>query len=596
MILATRMSIIYLVKFMIKNKFLAAGFGTFLMLSAAMPAQAAALSQAQIDAIVGLLTSFGASPTVITNVSAALAGRSIPDPTPTSATLTSCVNLARDMHAGSTDIGTGGEVSKLQNYLIANGLMTGSATGYYGLYTAQAVGTLQISVGIVASTADLAYGYTGPRTRAVISCSYNTAPSISVTGVTNLNIVVDYKNLPVNSQIWIDNASTGERYTAQSTLINRAGSSVGYNIPIPSGLPSGTYKLQVVKYEAPTLNIATSNTFQITSGTASGTPTATLAANGSDNITVNIGSTIDFAWNSTNGVSWSTAVTESPDDTCNTNPFAGVGTNANDPSQLVFVSGCQAGSTYTIEYTVTGSNNQTAKDTVVVHVNPENTSAAPTATLLVDNQNGTTGWVPEITINPGDSITYKWESTNAATAKSSYTIAGGTDTCSVLVGGTGPFDLTVTTTGGTATKTNVSSCRAGHTYTVTYTVTSASGATASDSVVIHVNNSSVSLSALPATAIAGTNVTISWAGLPNPNRYDWIGMYRADATSYMNTQLAYRYLGCTVAPSTGVSSGSCSYAVPAGLAAGSYKFVLFKTGTYTPVATSNTITVTAATQ
>src|SRR3989338_378729 len=50
-----------------------------------------------------------------------------PPPPPT----TSCVNLTTNMHVRSTDAGTGGQVTLLQNYLIANGYITGPATGYF---------------------------------------------------------------------------------------------------------------------------------------------------------------------------------------------------------------------------------------------------------------------------------------------------------------------------------------------------------------------------------------------------------------------------------------------------------------------------------
>ena len=151
-----------------KPRVMAAAFGLTALLSAALPAQAASLTPAQTSAIISLLESFGADQSVINNVAAELGGTS---PSP------SCVNLAASLTLGSTDSQTGGQVSQLQNYLINKGYLSGtSATGYYGFLTAQAVGKLQVALGIVASPSDTAYGIMGPRTRAAIGCGSTPPP------------------------------------------------------------------------------------------------------------------------------------------------------------------------------------------------------------------------------------------------------------------------------------------------------------------------------------------------------------------------------------------------------------------------------------
>jgi peptidoglycan hydrolase-like protein with peptidoglycan-binding domain len=66
----------------------------------------------------------------------------------------------------------GSDVTNLQAYLIANGyLAAGNATGYFGPLTAQAVGKLQVALGLVSSASDSAYGILGPKTRAAIACT-----------------------------------------------------------------------------------------------------------------------------------------------------------------------------------------------------------------------------------------------------------------------------------------------------------------------------------------------------------------------------------------------------------------------------------------
>ena len=85
-------------------------------------------------------------------------------------TSTSCVDLSSNLTLGSS----GSDVTKLQNYLANKGYFDRGATGYYGFVTAQAVGKLQLSLGIVSSVNDSAYGIMGPRTRAAIRCGEKT--------------------------------------------------------------------------------------------------------------------------------------------------------------------------------------------------------------------------------------------------------------------------------------------------------------------------------------------------------------------------------------------------------------------------------------
>ncbi|MDP2593970.1 MAG: peptidoglycan-binding protein, partial [bacterium] len=130
------------------------------------------LTEAQVSAIISLLQSFGADASVIAKVRVALGGNVTPP--------SSCLNISRNFTLGST----GNDVSNLQNYLIGEGYLTGTnATGYYGSLTAQAVGKLQVALGIVSSASDAAYGLFGPRTRAAIGCGGTTPPPPGVTSL-----------------------------------------------------------------------------------------------------------------------------------------------------------------------------------------------------------------------------------------------------------------------------------------------------------------------------------------------------------------------------------------------------------------------------
>ena len=134
------------------------GLAMILSLVGGGVAQAAALSQAQISAIVSLLQSFGADATTVANVTASLNGQ------PTSGgTVVPVVtgSLTQDLTIGSKDE----EVTALQNFLISGGYMSsGYPFGYFGGVTKAAVIKYQLAMGI-----SPAAGYVGAKTRASIN-------------------------------------------------------------------------------------------------------------------------------------------------------------------------------------------------------------------------------------------------------------------------------------------------------------------------------------------------------------------------------------------------------------------------------------------
>ena len=74
----------------------------------------------------------------------------------------SCVTLDNNMRYRMRDTQVNNEVSDLQDYLIAEGYLSGSITGYFGVATLKAVKSFQSNNGLLAS------GYVGPITRAKI--------------------------------------------------------------------------------------------------------------------------------------------------------------------------------------------------------------------------------------------------------------------------------------------------------------------------------------------------------------------------------------------------------------------------------------------
>jgi hypothetical protein len=105
------------------------------------------------------------------------------------------------------------------------------------------------------------------------STNTNSTPSITYSYISSGNVIGSFTNLPANSQIRFVNASTGQRYDAQSTMVWSGGSGP-LSITIPNDLPNGTYYLRATDYYNPNTTIAQSSSFQ--AGTTQVAPTATI--------------------------------------------------------------------------------------------------------------------------------------------------------------------------------------------------------------------------------------------------------------------------------------------------------------------------------
>ena len=136
------------------------------------PALAAGLTEAQIQAIVSLLSSFGADSATVSDVNAVLHGQAVVS---TTASTTPCLMLNNNLYADITDATTNGEVSKLQQFL------GGRVTGYFGPLTLQLVQSWQTTHGVVSSGSPdtTGYGYAGPKTRTAMSCAGNPVSNVN---------------------------------------------------------------------------------------------------------------------------------------------------------------------------------------------------------------------------------------------------------------------------------------------------------------------------------------------------------------------------------------------------------------------------------
>jgi hypothetical protein len=127
------------------------------MLSFAPMVHAAALSSAQVQSILSLLSSFGADASTIANVQASLTGGTPTTTTTTTTTTSSSCPFTMDLQMGST----GAQVTALQNALKSNGYMTANATGLFGSLTKAGVIAWQKAKGVTPAS-----GYFGAISRA----------------------------------------------------------------------------------------------------------------------------------------------------------------------------------------------------------------------------------------------------------------------------------------------------------------------------------------------------------------------------------------------------------------------------------------------
>ena len=166
-------------------------FAFALLFGSASSANAAALTQSQIDAIIALLESFGADQSVVDNVNASLTGST---PTTTTSTASVCPHTwATDLTSGSA----GADVKALQQFLNSDSATqvassgvgsAGSETDFFGSLTTGAVIKFQdkyaadvlTPVGLSAGT-----GYFGPSSRAKANSLCSTAAPTTTTTTTD---------------------------------------------------------------------------------------------------------------------------------------------------------------------------------------------------------------------------------------------------------------------------------------------------------------------------------------------------------------------------------------------------------------------------
>jgi hypothetical protein len=284
-----------------------------------------------------------------------------------------------------------------------------------------------------------------------------------------------------------------------------------------------------------------------------------------------------------------------------------------------------AGSDYTARsLTVSFANGDTANKTVTIPILDDTlVEGNETVNLTLSNPTGgaTLGSPATATLTIMDNDAPGTLQFSAATYSVAENGGNATITITRTGGSAGPVGVTVATSNGTAT--------AGSDYTtVNQIVNFANGDTANKTVSIPIledtlieGNETVNLTlssptggamlGSPATAVLtitdndaagptltespttiprGSTVTATWSGIAAPTARDWIGLYAPTAGN--NSFIDWIYVSCSKTPGAAQASGSCSFVVPATVAAGTYELRLFANDGLTRLATSNSFTVT----
>src|SRR3989344_4681520 len=144
---------------------------------------------------------------------------------------------------------------------------------------------------------------------------------------------------------------------------------------------------------------------------------------------------------------------------------------------------------------------------------------APTATLTANGQTN-------LTINPGDTITYAWGSTNGVSSSASFT----TDTPACGATTNGPFNWTLPQGLSGSTPFTPGSCSNGHTYTFTYTAVNESGQSASAKLIVHIASN---VTAAPTATLTSNGQNIISVSDSDTVFFNW------SSTNGANASLSY---------------------------------------------------------
>lgn len=266
--------------------FAAVAFALAGLVTIALPAQAASLTSAQIQSVIGLLQSFGVGSTTIMQVQSALTGSAVVSVSPLPSTVTSvCPTFSEDLGRGHSDKHSHGDaVSALQRFLESASSTGYSAgvTGYFGPETEGAVKAWQAAHGVPAT------GFVGPLTRAAITHACNpshrddTVPSANHSNI-SLSAQPTEGVAPLPVRFSTVGASSTQQYVLTYGDGSISGAFAGGSTTVHTYTKAGDYTATLSPYVAcmystPRCEIAVmmlAQTHVVVTSTSSATSTAT---------------------------------------------------------------------------------------------------------------------------------------------------------------------------------------------------------------------------------------------------------------------------------------------------------------------------------
>ncbi len=239
-------------------------FVAFLLV--ATPVYAAPLSESQINAILGLVRSFGIDAAVVTNVELALRGTpisaSVPNQNIQNVPAGACSGISlinRSLSKGMSDADTGGQITLLQRFL-ANDIAVypeGTVSGYFGALTERAVERWQIKNGVVTSgtSQTTGLGVVGALTRAAMLTSCSSLPAVVPTPNVSLSVWATIDPFTADSLSPSMTGSVSGTTSVKLLLLNSGNTAYDsghlvvvngrWSHTVRSSLAEGTYTIQV---------------------------------------------------------------------------------------------------------------------------------------------------------------------------------------------------------------------------------------------------------------------------------------------------------------------------------------------------------------
>jgi len=205
-------------------------------------------------------------------------------------TSNACVSITHNLSLNTTDTASGGDVSRLQQFLANQGSSIypeARVTGYFGLATERAVQRWQSAHAVVSGgdANSTGYGYIGPRSRNALACTVPTniyTPPVTTTTTNVVSGLIDSNSLYSISSHPVITGSASNVHSVSIAIRGFQGGSANvvngrWVITIGDALPAGTYVLQLSDDDNGTVLNSRTLTVTGTTATSPNLPSCTVS-------------------------------------------------------------------------------------------------------------------------------------------------------------------------------------------------------------------------------------------------------------------------------------------------------------------------------